>query len=96
MSTKINLDSLVNVGQLGGMNSTTAAAIKSFRSMARTESDQARRDQLLASADAIDADALAPTDQDVLADKILYARLQREMETRKIYAETCAARGVAS
>ncbi len=78
------------------MNQNTRDTIKSFRSMARAESDEARRDQLLTSADAIEADALAPTDADVLADKILYARLQREMETREIYAQICAAREVAS
>ncbi len=69
------------------MNSTTRDTIKHFRTMARASKDEAERDRLLNVADGIEADANAPTDPDVLADKRLYGRLQQEMETRDRLAD---------
>jgi hypothetical protein len=54
-----------------------------FQTMARTEADPVRRERLLASADGIEADELEPISDDVLADKALYARLQREAALRE-------------
>jgi hypothetical protein len=69
------------------MNSTTRDTIKHFRAMARSAKDEAERDRLLNIADGIEADANAPTDPDVLADKRLYGRLQQELETRDRLAD---------